>query len=84
MGETVNKSFDRATKLDAGQKHMLRLVMMEADAEGWAPVSAPVFPLIAKTMPPELVELEAVGDEGRGRARLTDAGANIMDAMAWL
>jgi len=73
-----------ATKLDAGQKHMLRLVTQGADAEGWAPVSAQVFPLIAKTMPAELVTLEAVGEEGRGRARLTEDGKNLMDAMAWL
>ena len=71
------------TKLDAGQKHLLNLVVKGADSEGWAPVSAPVFPLIEK-MPRELVELEAVGDEGRGRARLTEAGANLMNAMAWL
>lgn len=70
-------------KLDAGQKHMLGLVAKGADAEGWAPVSAPVFPLIAK-IPTELVVLESVGDEGRGRARLTDDGANILAAMAWM
>lgn len=71
------------TKLDAGQKHLLRLVMNGADAEGWAPVSKPVFPLVEK-MPRELVELEVVGDEGRGRARLTTEGENLMTAMEWL
>lgn len=72
-----------ATKLDAGQKHLLRLVVEGADAEGWAPVSKPVFPLVEK-LPRELVELEQVGDEGRGRARLTEEGAGLMSAMAWL
>ncbi len=72
------------TKLDAGQKHLLRLVAQDSDAEGWTPVSKPVFPLINKTIPKELVDLESVGDEGRGRARLTDAGKNLLDAMAWL
>ena len=72
-----------ATKLDAGQKHFLILVVNGADSEGWAPVSAPVFPLIEK-MPRELVDLECVGDEGRGRARLTEEGTNLMAAMAWL
>ncbi len=72
-----------ATKLDAGQKHLLRLVVEGTDAEGWAQVSKPVFPLVEK-MPRELVELEAVGDEGRGRARLTTEGENLMAAMAWL
>lgn len=73
-----------ATKLDAGQKNMLGLVRKGADDQGWAPVSAQVFPLLEKTMPGALVELEAIGNEGQGRARLTKAGANVMDAMAWL
>lgn len=72
-----------ATKLDARQKHLLRLVVEGADVEGWAPVSKPVFPLVEK-LPSELVELKSVGDEGRGRARLTEEGAKLMAAMAWL
>ena len=72
-----------ATKLDAVQKHLLRLVVEEADSEGWAQVSKPVFPLVEK-IPSELVEIEAVGDEGRGRARLTTEGESLMAAMAWL
>lgn len=71
------------TKLDDGQKNLLRLVVKGADKEGWAPVSKPVFPMVAK-LPSELVELEAVGDEGRGRVRLTREGATLMGAMAWL
>lgn len=71
-----------ATKLDAGQKNLLRLVRQGANQEGWAPVSAQVFPLFDKTMPRELVELEPVGAEGRGRARLTDEGTSLLDAMA--
>ena len=73
-----------ATKLDAGQKHMLMLVTKGAIEDGWAPVSSVMFPLVEKTLPSELVELEAVGKEGRGRARLTEAGKNLLDAMAWL
>lgn len=74
-----------ATKLDSGQKHLLKLVIKgaSADAEGWAPVSNLVFPLV-ENLPSELVELEAVGDEGRGRARLTTEGESLMAAMAWL
>ena len=72
------------TKLDGGQKHMLRLVVQGADAEGWAPVSAQVFPLFSKIMPSELVTLEPVGNEGRGRARLTDSGTEVINAMAYL
>ena len=70
--------------LDAGQKHMLRLIAKEAGADGWAPASAPIFRLLKDGMPSQLIELESVGDAGRGRARLTEAGANLLDAMAWL
>ena len=72
-----------AIKLDGGQKHLLRLVVRGADAEGWAPVSKPVFPLVER-IPAALVELERVGEEGRGRVRLTQEGEKVVDAMAWL
>lgn len=73
-----------ATKLNAGQKHMLKLIAKEQECpDGWAPVSNQVYPLL-QAMPSELVELHAVGDEGRGRARLTPAGQSLIDAMAWL
>ena len=72
-----------AKKLNSGQKHLLRLIVQDADADGWAVVSKPVFPIMAG-MPFALVELERVGDEGRGRARLTFEGRNVIDAMAWI
>ena len=72
-----------AIKLDDGQKNLLRLVVRGADAEGWAPVSKPVFPLVER-IPAALVELERVGEEGRGRVRLTQEGEKVVDAMAWL
>lgn len=72
-----------AEKLTQGQKHMLRLVVKGADAEGWAPVSAPVMTVI-KLVPAELVTVEAVGDEGRGRAKLTATGESLLAAMEWL
>ena len=71
------------TKLDGGQKHLLRLVVEGAGADGWAPVSKPVFPLMEK-VPQALIELERVGDEGRGRVRLTTEGEGVINAMAWL
>lgn len=70
-------------KLDAGQKHMLGLVARGADAEGWAPVSSMIFPLLDR-LPLELVEREVVGDDGRGRARLTVEGQHLVAAMEWL
>ena len=69
-----------ATRLDAGQKHLLNLVVKGADKYGWVLVSAQVFPLMQK-IPRELVELESVGDEGRGQARLTEECAKLF---AWL
>ena len=74
---------NEATKLDGGQKHLLRLIVQGAGADGWAPVSAPVFPLMEK-VPQALIELERVGDEGRGRVRLTTEGDGVINAMAWL
>jgi hypothetical protein len=73
-----------ATKLDSGQKHFLRLIEKGQQCpDGWCPVSATLYPLVQMTMPAELVEHHPAGD-GSGRARLTDAGQNLLDAMAWL
>lgn len=72
-----------AEKLTQGQKHILGLVVKGADAEGWAPVSALVMKII-KLVPAELVTVEAVGDEGRGRAKLTPTGESLLAAMEWL
>jgi hypothetical protein len=75
---------DEPRKLDAGQKHLLKLIAKEqACPDGWAPVSKIVYPLL-EAMPGALVEVSRVGDEGRGRARLTEAGQSLLDAMAWL
>ena len=72
-----------AKKLDAGQKHLLNLILKDADGNGWARVSKAVMPVI-RAMPLELVEVESVGDDGAGRARLTDEGLDTVHAMAWL
>lgn len=71
------------TTLNSGQKHLLRLVVEGAKDDGWTPVSAPVYPLMER-MPADLIVLERVGDEGRGRVKLTDEGQSVIDAMAWL
>ena len=71
-------------KLNAGQKHLLRLIAKEQNCPaGWAPVSAPVYPLVA-SLPAELVEHRAVGGEGQGDARLTERGLAVLDALGWL
>jgi hypothetical protein len=77
-------------KLDSGQKNMLRLIRKGAATDGWAPVSNVIAPLFAgpkppwRGIPPELCEFELVDESGAGRARLTQAGNNILDAMEWL
>ena len=70
-------------KLTSGEKNMLRLVAKGTAPDGWAPVSAPVVPMI-EMLPGQLVEFQRVGDQGRGRVRLTAEGAAVLDAMAWL
>lgn len=70
-------------KLDSGEKHFLRLIARDQqNPNGWAPVSKTLFPLVQK-MPTELVELHPT-EEGRGRARLTERGQSLIDAMEWL
>jgi len=71
-------------KLNAGQKHLLKLLAKEQKCvDGWAQVSKPVYPLL-QSIPSGFVEMSLVGDEGRGIARLTQAGQSLVDAMAWL
>jgi hypothetical protein len=75
-------------KLTSGQKHILRLVRKGAASDGWAPVSKAVKPLFTDTnipcgvMPGALVQFEAVGEGGR--ARLTELGNDLLEAMLWL
>lgn len=75
-------------KLTAGEKHILTLVSKGADADGWAPVSKFVAPLFTDrkipcgTMPAALCEFESLGEGGR--ARLTELGKNLLEAMLWL
>jgi hypothetical protein len=70
-----------AKKLDSGDKHLLRLIAKDANPEGWATVSNWVLPLVV-AMPPELRDLERIGDHGR--VRLTPLGQALVDAMGYL
>jgi hypothetical protein len=77
-------------KLSPGHQNVLRLIRKGEGADGWAPVSKQVAPIFAEkeipggAVPAELCEFEYVGDDGRGRARLTDEGNAVLDAMGWL
>lgn len=70
------------TKLDYGQKHILKLIARDSGEDGWTPVGKMLFPHIRKEIPSELAEFEATDDAGR--ARLTEKGRSLVDAMAWL
>ncbi len=69
-------------KLESEHKHIMRLIARDCDSEGWTAVSEALYPHLSKNMPGELMEFEKL-EEG-GRARLTDEGENILNAMAWL
>lgn len=70
-------------KLNNGDKHLMKLIARDRKEDGWATCSAVVAKML-KTIPSELVEFECLDDGGRGRARLTEQGQSILDAMAWL
>lgn len=69
-------------KLNAGERHLLRLVKNGADAEGWANVSSVVWPLVA-ALPNALVETRIQADEQR-QVRLTNDGQQILYAEQWI
>ncbi len=73
-------------KLSHGQKHILLLVRKGAKENGWAPVSKFVAPIFydgtAGMIPKELCDFESLVEGGR--ARLTDLGNNVLDAMEYL
>lgn len=73
-----------AVKLDAGQKHVLKLIDRDRKLDGWTAVSAQLYPHLSKSLPSVLAVFEPVGNDGRGRARLTEQGESVLMAMEWL
>ena len=69
-------------KLDYGQKHVLTLINRDKDLEGWAKVSEQLYATLVKNIPAKLVTFEKL--EKGGRARLTDEGQDVVNAMKWL
>jgi hypothetical protein len=70
-------------KLDAGQRHVLGLIARDKKEDGWTVVSKQLYKALSSNMPPELATFEMYED-GSGRAKLTDQGQSVIDAMAWL
>ena len=64
------------SKLDAGQSHMLRLIVKGQDSHGWAKVSRTLWPHVSQ-LPIDLVEFRPA-DVG-GHVRLTDAGKAVVE-----
>ncbi len=74
-----------AIKLNAGHKHMLKLIDKDKKSDGWTVVSDRAYPQLFKVMPSELVEFSgSAGSAGSYKAKLTTEGQNILKAMAWL
>ena len=69
-------------KLDIQHKHIMKLIDRDKKDDGWTTVSDILYPHLSQNMPGELVEF--AGDTGCYRARLTEKGNNILEAMAWL
>ena len=69
-------------KLDIQHKHILNITERDKDDEGWTKVSEKLFPVLSKNMPIELIIFEKTSDGYR--ARLTDKGKSVVNAMKWL
>jgi len=69
-------------QLEMQHKHVMKLIERDRNTDGWATVSDQLAPHLQANMPPELVTFEKV--DGVVRARLTEEGQNVLDAMKWL
>ncbi|MDY6957613.1 MAG: hypothetical protein SVK08_00515 [Halobacteriota archaeon] len=69
-------------KLDIHHVHILKLIERDRDVDGWVKVSESVFNVVSENIPAQLAIFEKL--ENGGRARLTDEGQNVLNAMAWL
>ncbi len=74
-----------ATKLDASQKHILKLIRRES-FEGWTKISKQLCKLVDENIPKDLIDFEFIPliDFTHGRARLTPEGETVLDMMEWL
>jgi hypothetical protein len=68
--------------LDHGQKHVLKLIARDQKADGWTKVSETLYKSLSSNIPNELAIFEKLEDGGR--AKLTEEGQDVINAMAWL
>ena len=64
-------------KLDAKAFHLLHLAQRGAKADGWAPVSNVIWPLL-EIVPTDLLEREWLEGAEKGRCQLIPAGAAVL------
>lgn len=69
-------------KLGLQHKHIIHLIGRDRGPDGWAVVSATLWPILHKAMPLELVMMEKT--ETGGKAKLTDEGESVLRAMTWI
>lgn len=63
--------------LSSGVYNLLRLAVKGAAAEGWAPVSKVVWPML-QNVPIELLEREWPDGAPKGRCRITSDGKTVL------
>lgn len=67
--------------LEFQQKHIMTIINRDKK-DGWTIVSDELYPVLLKLMPSELVEFSGIN--GCYKARLTEEGNNVLNAMKWL
>jgi len=69
-------------KLTNGELRILKLIKIESEPDGWAPISKEVYPLV-HPLPRRLIECKQF-ENGAGSARLTPEGSAVLVALQWL
>ena len=69
-------------ELNAGQKHIIKLINRDKNGDGWSKVSNQLFPFLSKDLPKELIQFR--GEIDSYEAKLTKDGESVLFSMAWL
>jgi len=73
---------DDTFELEPQHKHILKLVARDSGTDGWTKVSEALYSHLSENMPKQLFTFEKLANGGR--AQLTNEGAQVLSAMAWL